>query len=176
MSSNLSQKSMLIIEGCDFLDHHVVSQLLECHAQVSILNFKLNRNRIDSVNYHSADISKKANVETVITRVRPQIIIHTTSPPAMSTDSALYHRVNVNGTRNLLKCGSSMKIVEAFVYTSSASVVHDSVSDLTDADETFPVLYIPDQKKIYNHTKTLTDDLVRAANDSSDANDVLATC
>lgn len=174
MGSTISNKSVLVVGGCGFLGHHVVSQLLESHALVSVLDFKLDRNRVHGVEYHSADIAIKANVETVLATVRPQVIIHTASPVALSTNAALYYRVNVDGTRNLLECARNIKTVKAFVYTSSASVVHDSISDLIDADESFPVLYVPDQKEIYSHTKALADDLVRAANGSSDG--MLTVC
>ena len=96
-------------------------------------------------------------MEKIITSIRPQVIIHTASPTALSTDSALYHRVNVDGTRILIECARSIKTVKAFVYTSSAFVVYDSISDLIDADESFPVLYMPDQKEVYSHTKALAD-------------------
>ena len=178
MSSNLSHLSgtrVLVVGGCGFLGHHIVSQLLDAHAQVSVLDFKLDRNRIPSAEYHAADISVKSDVEKVLALVRPQVIIHTASPTALSIDAALYHRVNVGGTRNLLECARDLKTVKAFIYTSSASVVHDSVSDLINADETFPVLYIPEQKEVYSHTKALADDLVRASNDP-DAGGMLTTC
>ena len=42
--------------------------------------------------------------------------------------------------------------------------MHDSISDLINADEESPVLYIPEQKEVYSHTKALADDLVRAVN------------
>lgn len=165
MSPDLSNRSVLVVGGCGFLGHHIVSQLLEVHAQVSVLDFKLDRNRIPSVEYHTADISVRSDVEKVLAHVRAEIIIHTASPTALSSDAALYHRVNVDGTRNLLESARSVKTVKAFVYTSSASIVHDSVSDLANADESFPVLYIPHQKEVYSHTKALADDLVRASND-----------
>lgn len=168
MNTTISNKSVLVVGGCGFLGRHIVSQLLECSVQVSIVDLKLDRDRIPSVEYHGIDISIKADVDAVLTSVRPQIIIHTASPTALSTNAELYHRVNVFGTRNLLECARSIKTVKAFVYTSSASVVHDSISDLADADETFPVLYMPEQKEVYSHTKALAEDLVRAANNPSD--------
>lgn len=73
-------------------------------------------------------------------------------------------RVNVEGTRNLLVSAQEVGSVMAFVYTSSASIIHDSVSDLVDADESFPVLYMPVQRLPYSHTKGLAEDLVLGAN------------
>ena len=165
MTSNLSNTSVLVVGGCGFLGHHIVSQLLEVHAQVSVLEFKLDRNRIPSVEYHNADITVKSDVEEVLACVRPRVIIPTASPTALSSDAALYHRVNIKGTRNLLECARSLDTVKAFVYTSSGFLVHDTVRDLINADQTFSVLYIPDQKQVYSHTKALTDDLVLASND-----------
>lgn len=168
MPLTISDKSVLVIGGCGFLGHHIVSQLLESHAKVSVLDFQVARNRFDNVEYHRADISKKPDVDKVFSHVQPEVIIHTASPTALSTDYALYRRVNVDGTRILLDCARSSKTVKAFVYTSSASVVHDSISDLVDADESFPVLYMPEQREFYSHTKALADDLVRASNAPND--------
>lgn len=164
MSSVLSQKSVLVVGGCGFLGHHIVSQLLKKNAQVSVLDFNLDRNRFDAVDYHSANIAVKSDVERVLNKIRPQVIIHTASPTAMASNSALYYAVNVDGTRNLLECARDQKTVNAFVYTSSASVVHDTVSNLVNADESFPLLFLPIQKEVYGHTKALADDLVRDFN------------
>lgn len=54
--------------------------------------------------------------------------------------------------------------MKAFVYTSSASVIHDAVSHLIEADESFPLVYLPEQKEIYSHMKALADQLVLDAN------------
>ncbi|KAI4261643.1 MAG: hypothetical protein L6R42_003159 [Xanthoria sp. 1 TBL-2021] len=164
MSSMLSQRSVLVVGGCGFLGHHIVSQLLDKNARVSVLDFKLDRNRFDAVDYHSANIAVKSEVERVVNTVHPQVIIHTASPTALASNSALYYAVNVDGTRNLLECARDIKTVKAFVYTSSASVVHDSVSNLVNADESFPLLFLPVQREVYSHTKALADDLVRDFN------------
>ncbi|TVY35057.1 Sterol-4-alpha-carboxylate 3-dehydrogenase,decarboxylating [Lachnellula subtilissima] len=56
---------------------------------------------------------------------------------------------------------------KAFVYTSSASVVHDAISDLVEADETLPLVYLPQQKEVYSHTKAWADQLVLDANSTT---------
>ncbi|KAL8967468.1 MAG: hypothetical protein Q9197_005415 [Variospora fuerteventurae] len=63
---------------------------------------------------------------------------------------------------------------EGFRLTSSASVVHDSVSNLVNADETFPLLFLPVQREVYGHTKALADDLVCESN--SPAHGLLTAC
>jgi sterol-4alpha-carboxylate 3-dehydrogenase (decarboxylating) len=65
--------------------------------------------------------------------------------------------------------------VKAFVYTSSASVVHDSVSDMTEGDDSLPLLYLPDQTEIYSHSKAVADQLVLDAN-STTAGGMRTTC
>lgn len=54
--------------------------------------------------------------------------------------------------------------MKAFVYTSSASVVHDTVSDLVNADERWPVLRAPLQREYYSETKGIAEEVVLAAN------------
>lgn len=61
------------------------------------------------------------------------------------------------------------------MYTSSASVVHDSVSDMTEGDDSLPILYLPDQTEIYSHSKALADQLVLDAN-STTPGGMLTSC
>lgn len=61
------------------------------------------------------------------------------------------------------------------MYTSSASVVHDSVSDLIEGDESLPLVYIPQQKEVYSHSKALADQLVLDSNGTTPGS-MLTTC
>lgn len=65
--------------------------------------------------------------------------------------------------------------MKAFVYTSSASVVHDSVSDMTEGDDSLPLLYLPNQTEIYSYSKAVADQLVLDAN-STTPGGMLTTC
>ena len=109
----------------------------------------------------------------MLEKVSPQIIIHTASPTAVDDGAsasqkqaakALYHKVNVGGTRNLVEQAGEIGCVKAFVYTSSASVVHDGHSDLINADERWPILHAPMQKDAYTESKAKAEELVLAAN------------
>ncbi|APA07519.1 hypothetical protein sscle_03g022890 [Sclerotinia sclerotiorum 1980 UF-70] len=70
---------------------------------------------------------------------------------------------------NIFKFG-----IKAFVYASSASVIHDAVSDLVEADDTYPLVFLPQQKELYSHSKALGDELVLAHNDPTHG--FLTTC
>lgn len=164
--------SVLVIGGCGFLGHHIVSQLLApSTSSVSVLDLRTTSNRLEGATYYDADITSPTAVREVLQKAKPQIIIHTASPVANAgynaTQKALYYKVNVEGTRNLLEQAGEVGGVKAFVYTSSASVVHDTVSDLVNADERWPVLRAPLQKEYYAETKAMAEELVLQANRKS---------
>ena len=172
-SSSLSAPKLtspvLVIGGCGFLGHHIVSQLLPpSTCTVSVLDLKTTQNRLPNVTYHSADITSPTAVREVLEEVKPAVIIHTASPLAANghTKGArqLFYKVNVEGTRTLLEQAAEVGCVKAFVYTSSASVIHDTVSDLINADEQWPVLRAPQQKEYYSETKGIAEQLVLEAN------------
>ena len=160
--------SVLVVGGCGFLGHHIVSQLLEGYdAKVSIIDLRTELNRFPSANYYDADITSESAVRSVLAEVKPTVIIHTASPNFVSDEGknkALYKKVNVNGTQNLIDRAGEIGCVKAFVYTSSSSVIHDSISPLINADERWPTLRAPLQREYYSETKAMAEDLVLASN------------
>jgi len=160
--------SVLVVGGCGFLGHHIVSQLLESYdAQVSVIDLRTELNRFPLAKYYDADITSESAVRSVLTEVKPIVIIHTASPNFVSDEGknkALYKKVNVNGTQNLIDRAGEIGCVKAFVYTSSSSVIHDSISPLINADERWPTLRAPLQREYYSETKAMAEDLVLASN------------
>ena len=174
LGSSKLPSSVLVVGGCGFLGRHIVSQLLEpSTSKVSVLDLRTTKNRLPGASYYDADITSPEAVRSVFETVKPQIIIHTASPTAIQDNAsaaqkrgakALYHKVNVEGTRNLFEQAGKIGCVKAFVYTSSASVVHDGHSDLINADERWPILRAPKQKDAYSESKGIAEGLVLAAN------------
>lgn len=160
--------SVLVVGGCGFLGHHIVFQLLESYdAQVSVIDLRTELNRFHSAKYYDADITSETAVRSVLAEVKPTVIIHTASPNFVSDEGKnkpLYKKVNVDGTQNLIDRAGEIGCVKAFVYTSSSSVIHDSISPLIDADERWPTLRAPLQKEYYSETKAMAEDLVLASN------------
>ncbi|KAL2058429.1 hypothetical protein ABVK25_001157 [Lepraria finkii] len=166
--------SVLVIGGCGFLGHHIVSQLLEpSTAKVSVLDLRTTHNRLPNCTYYDADITSPTAVREILQKAKPQIIIHTASPPVVNDGQSsaqrngakqLYYKVNVEGTRNLIEQAGEVGCVKAFVCTSSASVVHDTVSNLANADERWPILRAPLQREYYSETKGKAEEIVLHAN------------
>ena len=173
-ASKNSFGNVLVIGGCGFLGHHTVRKLSETYScNLSVLDLRTANNRFPNVTYYDADITSPEAVRSVFEKTKPEIIFHMVSPVA-ATDGAsatqkraarsLFYKVNVEGTRNLLERAVEIGTVKGFIYTSSASVIHDSQSDLINADERWPVLHAPQQKEYYSETKALAEEMVLAAN------------
>ena len=157
--------AILVVGGCGFLGHHIVKRLLETHAatDIFVLDIRTDK-RLPNISYYEGDISSKSVVQSVFAQTKPRVIFHTASPPAFFHSKDFFMRVNVVGTRNLLESAKEVNTVIAFVYTSSASVPHDSVSDLVNVDESTPVLCLPSQKEAYHCSKAVAESLVLKAN------------
>ncbi|KAK4128391.1 hypothetical protein N657DRAFT_676188 [Parathielavia appendiculata] len=173
--------SVMVIGGCGFLGHHVVRLLLRDYTcSVSVIDLRCTRNRrpdSDGVAYFEADITDAAKLESIFSKVKPDVVIHTASPAAQGSDSvshALFKKVNVDGTEAVVKACQKTG-VKALVYTSSASVMSDNRSDLINADERWPLVRGKDQSEYYSETKAAAEELVLAANRASAAPHLL-TC
>lgn len=151
---------VLITGGCGFLGHHIVRVLLRdwTASSVSVVDLRCERNRrpdSDGVRYYDADITDAARVAAVFDECRPDVVIHTASPPAQGAAAGsdeLFRRVNVDGTQNIVDACRKAG-VRALVYTSSASVASDNVNDLVNADERWPVPRGKAQTEYYSETK-----------------------
>ncbi|KAL9607770.1 MAG: hypothetical protein Q9167_007339, partial [Letrouitia subvulpina] len=181
--------NVLVVGGCGFLGHHIVRELLDGYsANVSVLDLRTTHNRLPGVSYHDGDIAEKSSVLPIFQSLLPKVVIHTASPAFTSKNAtlhkgksaALFDRVNVQGTQNLLDCSREVGTVQAFVYTSSSSVIHDQASPLRNASEKYPVLFHPLQPEHYSHTKACAEKLVLDANRtpiaSSSSSRQLLTC
>lgn len=143
--------NVLVVGGCGFLGHHVVKLLLEQHPEcnVSVMDLHTSMNRFPGVEYHSGDITSREQVDAILLKSRPEVVIDTVSP-VFGLGKEIYFKVNVDGTKTLLEA-SGDKGVRAFVYSSSASVVFDGVNDMRNVNESAPIPKVP--MDAYNETK-----------------------
>lgn len=158
--------SVLVVGGCGFLGFHIVRQLLEdpeC-SSVAVLSRNPNRNCLPTVSYHAGDVANSETVQTLLSQLKPRVIIHTASPLATdrTRDASYYKQTNIVGTQNLLVCAANTPSVVAFLYTSSCSVVAGSEHYFS--DENAPLLDASSKENPYVATKAIADALVLAAN------------
>lgn len=167
-SSNPTFSPVVVTGGCGFIGYHIIVQILkdEPDCKVHILDIDIHRNRISGPNlvYHECDITSLEEVNRVFAEAQPRTIFHVACPDSIIQQPAVFKKVNVTGAHNLLVAAEKVGTVQAFVNTSTPSVIHDNVSDLVMADETLPVLEYPAQKRVYTLTKAKAEADILAAN------------
>ncbi|KAK4223037.1 putative c-3 sterol dehydrogenase c-4 decarboxylase family protein [Podospora fimiseda] len=163
--------TVIVTGGCGFVGSHLVDALLVLSPKLSIHVFDINttRNRVDhstfpDVIYHQVDVSDRAAIFSLFESIKPVTVFHAASPTALDGSSAIFERVTLQGARNMVAASLAVGTVKAFIYTSSSSVVHDNVSDLVGADETWPLLDWPQQKRQYTLMKARAEAEILALN------------
>ena len=122
--------------GTGFLGSAIVKALTEQKQYaVTVLDIKLPSSDIPPlppVRYFQADVLNLESIQKVFKETKPSIVVHTVgvSPAGNARYSqdgktALFE-INVNGTKNVLDAARQTG-VQAFVYTSSCTVVTDDV-------------------------------------------------
>jgi sterol-4alpha-carboxylate 3-dehydrogenase (decarboxylating) len=120
------------------------------------LSIHFNSNTSNVV-YHQIDICDATALSHLINNIQPQVLIHSAAliPNAakrLGVGCEGLRRVNIQGTRNVLRAAKDTGSVQAFVYTSSCDVVKgDSWANLVNVDESCPLPQVFDE--IYPETK-----------------------
>ncbi|PPJ60244.1 hypothetical protein CBER1_01304 [Cercospora berteroae] len=157
---------VLVTGGSGFLGNHIVSLLASRKAcsRITVLDLKQPANPIEDVDYQQGDLTDYDAMSKFFGARKFDAVIHTASPVmTASKNREVMRKVNVEGTRVLLRAAQETDVT-AFVYTSSASVIHDTQSDLINADESYPLIMGKDQPEYYTTTKAEAELLVLAAN------------
>lgn len=132
-----------------------LAQLLQdrgAYTKLSIVDLRPAAVPLKKVDYHFGDITNYEAMKEIFDKVKPNVVLHTASPHFNIPEKEIMYKVNVEGTKNMIKVAQESG-VRAFVYTSSASVISDTVSDLIHADETYPLCMGDEQPEYYTTTK-----------------------
>jgi len=158
--------TVLVIGGCGLLGHHIVNKVIESghSSKVVVLDVSTEKNRINEVDYITGSITSKDDLRNVLRQYSPNVVFHTVSPNPLIENRERFYDVNVKGTETLLQAIDEISSVQALVYTSSSSVIHNSYTDLVDVTEDLPLFFEPDQKVYYSHTKAVAEDMILKAN------------
>ncbi|KAH9480459.1 Sterol-4-alpha-carboxylate 3-dehydrogenase, decarboxylating [Psilocybe cubensis] len=157
MSQTKTRDVYMVIGGNGFLGRHIVQQLLDRGDIVSVFDIV---ERYNDVAFYAGDISNQESVASALRSSGTTCIIHTASPHATLNNPALFHKVNVEGTKAVIAAAVETK-VRKLVFTSSAGVVFNG-EDIMDADERLPFPDVP--MDAYNDTKAQAERAVLEAN------------
>ncbi|CAK4028235.1 Sterol-4-alpha-carboxylate 3-dehydrogenase, decarboxylating [Lecanosticta acicola] len=158
--------NVLVTGGSGFLGHHIVSLLASRKAcsQITVLDLKQPPNPVDGVQYEQGDLTDYDAMVKLFGKHKFDGVIHTASPVmTASKNKDLTYKVNVEGTKTMVRAAQETG-VKAFVYTSSASVIHDTQSDLINANESYPLIMGKEQPEYYTTTKAQAEMHVLSAN------------
>lgn len=161
---------VLVLGGCGGLGHRIITQLLETKKATDFTAFDIqtDANRVPGAKYIKGSITSEKDVRAALEITKPKVIMHTVSPQLMGQKNThkVYESVNIGGTTILLDCIVKIGCVQALVYTSSSSVIHNSITDLVEATEEGEgrLFYWPEQIEFYGHTKAVAEDLIQGAN------------
>lgn len=162
--------SVLLVGGSGFLGLHLVQQFynhcpgIEIHVfdirpipdELSVY-FTFDKSK---VTFHKGDLTSEEDVTAAIEKSGCQVVVHSASP-IHGMPQEIYEKVNVVGTRNLLKVAKK-SAAKALVYTSSAGVIFNG-QNVYNADESWP--YPEVHMDGYNETKATAETEVMEAND-----------
>jgi sterol-4alpha-carboxylate 3-dehydrogenase (decarboxylating) len=161
-----SLKSVLVTGGGGFLGSHIIRLLVkepECKIYSASRDPKSHPDQESTVTYESVDIANETQVEALFRRTQPQVVIHTTSPHPLAPQ-AMQERVNVQGTRILLKHATACARTRAFIFTGSDSGMFPQQDPIT--EEQARLYTATDNATLYGKTKGIADAMVLAANGS----------
>lgn len=164
--------SVLLVGGSGFLGLHLVQQFHDRCPGIDIHVFDIRPipDQISKyftfdptkITFHKGDLTSESDIKDAIDASKCEVIVHSASPiHGMSQD--IYEKVNVVGTKALLKVAKTSP-VRALVYTSSAGVIFNG-QNVYNADESWP--YPEVHMDGYNETKAIAEEAVMSANDSS---------
>ena len=147
------------------MGYHIVNAFIQdsTWSSIHVMSRNPSSNQIEGVHYHSGNLTSFEQLRSLLTEVKPSLIIHTASPIGSgNAGDEYFHEINVKGTQNLLDAAIASDHVKYFIYTSSVDVMEGwSHEFLT---ENAQMCTNTSQADYYARTKAMADQAVLKAN------------
>ncbi|XP_059372797.1 sterol-4-alpha-carboxylate 3-dehydrogenase, decarboxylating-like [Carassius carassius] len=151
-----SSKRCAVIGGSGFLGRHLVERLVDRGYTVNVFDIRQAYD-LPGVVFHRGDLCDRQAVLGALREV--SVVFHCASPAPASDDRALFHRVNIDGTRTVIQACHEAG-VQKLILTSSSSVVFEG-TDIMNGREDLP--YAKKPIDYYTETKIQQEMLVLEA-------------
>ncbi|KAK3740723.1 hypothetical protein RRG08_048967 [Elysia crispata] len=153
MAAPMTGKRCLVIGGCGFLGQHLCEELIKREWNVSVFDL---RKTFDNpkIKFFLGDLCNKEDLKPALEGV--YCVFHCASPAPLSNNRALFYKVNVDGTNNIISTCQEVG-VKRLVLTSSASVVYEGQGIKNGREEELP--YAEKPLDYYTPTKILQEKL-----------------
>lgn len=165
---------VLVTGGSGFLGSAIIEALQAKHPNWTLFNLDLRPSTRSGRNVHfeTANITAPAEIEKVLAKVRPDVVVHTAGVipngqkrySSSKADCDWVFSINYEGTKNVVNAARN-NACGALVYTSSCTVVTDDVDhDFHLMNETIP---LGNATLVYGSSKAAAENYVLAANTAS---------
>ncbi|GFS08160.1 sterol-4-alpha-carboxylate 3-dehydrogenase, decarboxylating [Elysia marginata] len=147
-------KKCLVIGGCGFLGQHLCEELIKREWSVQVFDL---RKTFDNpkIKFFIGDLCNKEDLKPALEGV--YCVFHCASPAPLSNNRAIFYKVNVDGTKNIISACIEVG-VKRLVLTSSASVVYEGQDIKNGREEELP--YAEKPLDYYTPTKILQEKFV----------------
>jgi dTDP-4-dehydrorhamnose reductase len=151
----LQSKRVLLVGGSGMLGSNIVVSNWAFELYPTYL-----RNRIAHPRALELDINNRDGVLKRVEAIKPEVVVHAggmTKPTACEKESALAHRVNVEGTAHLVE--AARDVGARFIFLSSDLVFDGSAERYDEDSPTYPL-------SVYGHTKVEAEERVRTGSEN----------
>ena len=149
------------------MGYHIVQAFLQdsTWSSVHVMSRNPSRNQVEGAHYHNGDLTSFEQLRSLLTNIGPSLIIYTASPNSINDFSGerTFEKINVQGTRNLLKAVITNDHIRYIIYTSSAQVMKGSSHNFITEDAS--MFTIASRAEYYAKNKAIADQVVLDAND-----------
>lgn len=155
-------EKVLIIGGAGFIGSNLAEKLFRLGYKVFVYdNFSSGRitnlKFLSSAHIIKGDILNRRKISNCIKKVKPSTILHLAAIhyiPECNKNPKKTYKVNINGTRNILKAITVLNLKPFFVFISSAAVYANSSGGLKEVNKLRPIC-------IYGITKLLGEKITK---------------
>lgn len=151
-------KKILVTGSNGLLGQKLSLQILSLKNEFELIATAKGDNRyLNSLNYHSLDISNEEEVKAIFEKFKPDIVIHTaavTNVDHCEIDKTSCWKINVDAVGILVK--ASEKINAHFIHLSTDFIFEGTKANLTEEDLPHPVSY-------YGESKLAAEEIVKNA-------------